>query len=183
MQAISVKQLAVKQSQEDLDSIVVRMLTEYRPVHAVGAINVPLDSLNTKAVADSVGTGANKPVDVICKSGNRSSKTEQKFLGAGIETVINVDGGTTAWGDAGLPVVRGKRSISLERQVKILVGFLTLVGAVVNSFVHPYIVGLAAFFGAGLMFAGITDTSGMGMMLSKMSWNQVNEKCQRDNHG
>lgn len=183
MQAISVKQLAVKQSQEDLDSIVVRMPTEYRPVHSVGAINVPLDSLNTKAVADSVWKGANKPVDVICKIGNRSSKTEQKLLGAGIENVIKLGGGTTAWVDAGLPVVRGERSVSIERQVKILVGYLTLVGAVVNLFVHPYIVGLAAFIGAGLMFSGITDTSGIDMMLSKMSWNQVNEKCQIDNHG
>lgn len=175
MQTISVKQLADKQNQEDVDLIDVRMPTEYREVHAEGAVNVPLDSLDPKAVADSVGAGAGKPVYVICKSGNRSSKAAQKFVDAGIENVINVDGGTTAWVDAGLPVVRGKKSVSLERQVRILAGFLALVGAVLGFFVHPYFVGLSAFIGAGLMFAGITDTCGMGMMLSKMPWNKCGD--------
>jgi hypothetical protein len=35
--------------------------------------------------------------------------------------------------------------------------------------------GLSAFIGAGLVFAGITDTCGMGMMLSRMPWNQVTD--------
>jgi rhodanese-related sulfurtransferase len=33
--------------------------------------------------------------------------------------------------------------------------------------------GLAAFVGAGLMFAGITDTCGMGLLLARMPWNQI----------
>ncbi|MEO1619183.1 MAG: rhodanese-like domain-containing protein [Planctomycetota bacterium] len=173
MQTISVKQLADKQSQGHVDLIDVRMPTEYREVHAEGAVNVPLDSLDPKTVADSVG--ADKPVYVICKSGNRSSKAAQKFVGAGIENVINVGGGTTAWVNAGLPVVRGKKSVSLERQVRILAGFLALLGALLGLVVHPYCVGLSAFIGAGLMFAGITDTCGMGMMLSKMPWNQCED--------
>jgi len=28
------------------------------------------------------------------------------------------------------------------------------------------------FVGCGLVFAGVTDTCGMGMMLAKMSWNR-----------
>ena len=60
----------------------------------------------------------------------------------------------------------------LERQVRIVAGFLTLVGAVLGFFVNPYFIGLSAFIGAGLMFAGITDTCGMGMMLAKMPWNR-----------
>jgi rhodanese-related sulfurtransferase len=39
--------------------------------------------------------------------------------------------------------------------------------------VHPYFAGLSAFVGAGLMFAGITDTCGMAMILARMPWNQV----------
>jgi hypothetical protein len=70
-------------------------------------------------------------------------------------------------------VSRGKKAMSLERQVRILAGFLTFTGAALGFFVHPYFVGLSAFIGAGLMFAGITDTCGMGMMLAKMPWNQV----------
>lgn len=175
MQTISVKQLAEKQRQTGVDLIDVRMPTEYREVHVEGAVNVPLDTLDPKAVADSVVAGADKPVYVICKSGNRSSKAAQKFLSVGIDNVINVDGGTTAWVDAGLPVVRGKKSISLERQVRILAGILALLGAVLGFFAHPYFVSLSAFIGAGLMFAGITDTCGMGMVLSKMPWNKCTD--------
>jgi hypothetical protein len=39
---------------------------------------------------------------------------------------------------------------------------------------------LAAFIGAGLVFAGITDTCGMGLLLARMPWNQVKDapaKC------
>jgi hypothetical protein len=41
--------------------------------------------------------------------------------------------------------------------------------------VHPAFFGLSAFVGAGLVFAGITDTCGMGMLLARMPWNQVKE--------
>ena len=176
MQTISVKQLADKQSQNDIDLIDVRMPTEYREVHVDGAVNFPLDSLDPKAVVDLVGAAVDKPVYVICKSGNRSSKAVQKFLNAGIDNVINVDGGTTAWVEAGLPVIRGKKSVSLERQVRIVAGSIVLAGAVAAMVTeNVYLAGIPAFVGAGLMFAGITDTCGMGMMLSKMPWNQCED--------
>ena len=98
----------------------------------------------------------------------------RKFVDAGFENVVNVDGGTQAWAEAGLPVVRGKKAISLERQVRIAAGFLVLLGAVL-SFWNVYFVLLSGFVGAGLMFAGITDTCGMGMVLAKMPWNQVKD--------
>jgi hypothetical protein len=41
--------------------------------------------------------------------------------------------------------------------------------------VHPAFSALSAFVGAGLLFAGITDTCGMAMLLAKMPWNQVRE--------
>jgi hypothetical protein len=74
-----------------------------------------------------------------------------------------------------LPVVRGKKAISLERQVRIVAGFLVLLGAVLAMTIHPYFAGLSAFVGAGLMFAGITDTCGMAMMLARMPWNQASQ--------
>lgn len=175
MQTISVQQLAEKHRQSDIDVIDVRMPTEYREVHVVGAMNRPLDSLDPKSIVAARNGRSSEPLYFICKSGGRSSKAVQKFLDAGIENVVSVDGGTTAWVNAGLPVVRGRKSVSLERQVRILAGFLTLLGAVLGFLVHPYFIGLSAFIGAGLMFAGITDTCGMGMMLSKMPWNQCSD--------
>ena len=73
---------------------------------------------------------------------------------------------------AGLPIVRGKAAMSLERQVRIAAGSLVLIGILLSLFVHPYLLGLSAFVGAGLVFAGITDTCGMGMLLARMPWNR-----------
>jgi len=56
--------------------------------------------------------------------------------------------------------------------VRIAAGSLVLLGATLGSFVHPAFIGLAAFVGAGLIFAGITDTCGMGMLLARMPWNR-----------
>lgn len=176
MQTIDVNRLAEKRANGDVDLIDVRMPTEYREVHAEGAKNVPLDGLDPKAITDSRNGRSDQPLYVICKSGNRSSKAVQKFLDAGIDNVVNVDGGTNAWVDAGLPVVRGKKSISLERQVRIAAGSIALIGslaAIVTG--NVYFAAIPAFIGAGLTFAGITDTCGMGMMLSKMPWNKCSD--------
>jgi hypothetical protein len=72
----------------------------------------------------------------------------------------------------GLPLAQGKKAISLERQVRIAAGSLVLLGLVLGWLVHPYFLGLSAFVGAGLFFAGVTDTCGMGMLLARMPWNQ-----------
>jgi rhodanese-related sulfurtransferase len=119
------------------------------------------------------GRNGSEPLYVICRSGSRGKQACEKFLAAGYTNVVNVEGGTQAWDQAGLPVVRGKKVISLERQVRIAAGLLVLLGAILGFVVHPYFIGLAAFVGAGLTFAGITDTCGMGMLLAKMPWNQV----------
>jgi hypothetical protein len=71
-----------------------------------------------------------------------------------------------------LPVERGQKTISLERQVRIAAGLLVLTGSLLDYLVHPYFIGLAAFVGAGLAFAGITNTCGMAMLLARMPWNQ-----------
>jgi rhodanese-related sulfurtransferase len=175
MQTIDVTQLAAKAKTGGIDLIDVRMPTEFREVHAQSAQNFPLDSLDPRAIESGRNGRSGEPLYVICKSGGRSSKAMQKFLDAGIDHVVNVEGGTTAWVNAGLPVVRGKGAMSLERQVRIMAGFFALLGALLGFFVHPYFIGLSAFIGAGLMFAGITDTCGMGMLLSKMPWNQCSD--------
>ncbi len=84
----------------------------------------------------------------------------EKFLRAGFDNVINVEGGTIAALSTSLPIVRGKKAISLERQVRIAAGSLVLLGVALAYFVHPYLIGLSAFVGAGLVFAGVTDTCG-----------------------
>jgi rhodanese-related sulfurtransferase len=158
-----------------IDLIDVRTPVEFREVHIEIARNVPLDQLDAVALMQARNGSANEPLYVICRSGNRGQQACEKFLKAGFSNVVNIEGGTMACVEAGLPVVRGKKAISLERQVRIAAGLLVLLGAAL-SFVHPAFIGLSAFVGAGLVFAGITDTCGMGMMLARMPWNQCGKE-------
>ena len=59
--------------------------------------------------------------------------------------------------------------------MRIAAGSLVLLGVLLGWLVHPAFLGLSAFVGAGLVFAGITDTCGMGMLLARMPWNQVKD--------
>ncbi|QDV14170.1 Inner membrane protein YgaP [Rosistilla oblonga] len=172
MKSIEVTQLSELQKNGDVELIDVRMPSEFRSVHAAGARNVPLDSLDPSSVFADRNGSKDQPLYVICQGGNRSTKACQKFVDAGFENIVNVEGGTTAWDKAGLPVVRGKQTMPLMQQVQLTAGSLVLLGAVLGYFVHPYFIGLSAFVGAGLMFAGATGTCGMASMLGKMPWNQ-----------
>lgn len=151
-----------------VELIDVRTPVEYREVHAEGARNVPLDQL----VPGELPRDPEAVLVVLCRSGSRGKQACQKLLAAGWENVVNVEGGTQAWEQAGLPVVRGQKALSLERQVRIAAGALVLVGVGLAYF-SPWFLGLSAFVGAGLIFAGVTDTCGMGMVLARMPWNQV----------
>ncbi|QDT36972.1 rhodanese-like domain-containing protein [Stratiformator vulcanicus] len=161
-----------------IELIDVRTPAEYREVHATMARNVPLDGLKPE---DLTGEHSeDQPLYFICRSGSRGSKACEAMASSGFDNAVNVEGGTLAWESADLPVVRGQKTMSLERQVRIAAGSLVVLGAVLALAVHPYFVGLSAFVGAGLVFAGITDTCGMGMLISKMPWNQVSANASED---
>lgn len=171
---ISPQELARRQAAgEVIELIDVRTPVEFREVHVDFARNVPLDRLDPQAVLASRQLPAEAPLYLICRSGSRGKMACEKFVAAGLGRVVNVEGGTQAWDAAGLPVKRGRKAISLERQVRIAAGSLVLVGSALGYFVHPAWIGLSAFIGGGLVFAGVTDTCGMGMMLARMPWNQV----------
>jgi hypothetical protein len=70
-------------------------------------------------------------------------------------------------------VLRGAARVSLERQVRILAGALAATGGVLALLVHPLFGLLAAMIGSGLVFAGITDTCGMAMVLAQLPYNRV----------
>lgn len=163
------------QGNSKLDLIDVRTPVEFREMHVEVARNVPLDRLDPGAVMQSRNGTRDESLYLICRSGSRGRQACEKFLAAGFTNVVDVEGGTLACVESGLTVVRGKKAISLERQVRMAAGLLVLLGAFLGWLVHPAFIGLSAFVGAGLVFAGVTDTCGMGLLLARMPWNQVKE--------
>jgi len=82
----------------------VREPHEYNEVHAPGSLLVPLAQL--KARTHEFRAFENKPVILICRSGQRSAVAAEMLAQQGFKYVHNVQGGIIAWEKAGLPVER-----------------------------------------------------------------------------
>lgn len=170
--SVSVQRLAELLANEQVDILDVRTPVEYRTRHIEGAKNVPIYALDPEGVINARDASKDDPLYVICEKGARSLKACEKFASAGYTNVVNIEGGTAAWEDAGLQLARGKNVVSIERQVRIGAGSFVLLGALLAMLVHPAFAVLAALVGAGLMFSGITDTCGMAIVLMSMPWNK-----------
>jgi rhodanese-related sulfurtransferase len=147
----------------------VRMPVEFAEVHVPQAQSIPLDELKIS----SLSLPKDQPVYLLCRSGQRATKAAEKFAKEGFLQPIVVEGGTLAWIEAGLPVNRSTvKVISLERQVRIAAGAIVFTSVLLAHFLDARFIWLAGFVGAGLVFAGITDFCGMGLLLAKLPWNK-----------
>ena len=147
----------------------VREYAEFAGGHVAGAESFPLGELK-KRNAELVRA---KPLYVMCRTGQRSAEAQKKLKALGFADVTSVAGGFAAWKKENLPFVRDENAPwALERQVRCAAGLLVITGVLLGTFVHPYFVWLAGFVGAGLVFAAVTDTCAMGMLLAKMPWNK-----------
>jgi rhodanese-related sulfurtransferase len=156
-------------AQPSLLVIDVRTPVEFAEVRVSQARNIPLDELKPC----SLQLPKDQPVYLLCRSGQRATKAADKLAKEGFSQPIVVEGGTLAWIEANLPVTRSAgKVISLERQVRIVAGALVFIGVALGWFVHRGFYGLSAFVGAGLVFAGITDFCGMGLLIAKLPWNK-----------
>ncbi len=147
----------------------VRTPAEFEESHIEGSVLHPLtglDAAKVKALAEG-----KEGCLIICRSGNRARQAAEKLASAGVGRLGVLEGGVLAWEAAGQPLNRGAKTMSLERQVRIAAGALVFTGAVLGYFVNPAWIALSGFVGAGLVFAGITDTCGMGMLIARMPWN------------
>ena len=169
MKTISpVELLKILATHPDVALFDVRTPVEYAEVHVPQARSVPLDELKPGALH----LQKDQPVYLLCRSGQRATKAAEKFAKEGFSQPIVVEGGTLAWIAANLPVERSTvKVVSLERQVRIAAGALVFTGVLLARFVNFDFIWLSGFVGAGLVFAGITDFCGMGLLIAKMPWN------------
>ena len=77
---------------------------EYVEGHVVGAPLIPYMSVfNRAAEVEKVSGGKAKPLMFICAKGQRSAVACEFAAAAGFTDLYNVEGGTEAWVEAGLP--------------------------------------------------------------------------------
>jgi rhodanese-related sulfurtransferase len=151
----------------------VRTPGEFAAAHVPGAKLIPLDDLDPAAFQQQRGAEA-KPVYVLCQSGKRARKAIEKLERAGVHGCVLVEGGTQGWMDAGLPVERSQSKVlPLMRQVQIIVGLVSAVGAALALAVNPLFAIIPLVTGCGLLFAGMTGLCGMALLLAKMPWNRA----------
>ena len=148
----------------------VRTPAEFESVHIPGSYNLPLDQLS--AHREELRPGVGSPVVLVCRSGARASEAEKLLRAANMPDVHVMEGGLLSWEATGLAVRRGRQHWSLERQVRAVSGTLILIGTLGSVLVWRPFVALAVFVGGGLLFSGLTDVCGMGMLLAKLPYNR-----------
>ncbi len=147
----------------------VRSATEFASGHLPGAINIPLEQVELRAA--DLATAV--PIVLVCQAGTRAHLAA-KLLETDHTNLVVLEGGTSAWINAGNPAVRCTASRwALERQVRLIAGLLVVVGVALGVIVSPWFLGLAAFIGCGLTFAAVSNLCLMGELLARCPWNRA----------
>ena len=175
VQTITPKELEdLRRQGRPVELIDVRTPVEYREVHAEPARLVPLDALDPRAIMEARDGTKDEPLYMICRSGGRGRQAAERFHAAGFTQRRERGGGHDGLG-AGRAArrPRARRSSRWSGRCGSPPARWSMLGTALGAFVHPAFLALSGFVGAGLVFAGVTDTCGMGMMLARMPWNRA----------
>lgn len=145
----------------------VRSPLEFEGEWIEGARLIPLDELDARL--DEIS--GQMEVVVVCRTGVRATIAAEALARAGRRARV-LEGGMNAWRRARLPMREGRKRLPVDRQVQLIAGLMVLTGVALGTLVNPWFLAMAAFFGAGLTFAGATGTCGMALLLMKMPWNR-----------
>jgi rhodanese-related sulfurtransferase len=98
---------AVKLINADALVIDVRSAEAFAKGHIVNAKNIPFDELDAQN-AKLEGMKA-QTIVAVCDAGTTSNRVVERLRKAGIDNAYGLRGGMSAWLQAGLPVVGGKK--------------------------------------------------------------------------
>jgi rhodanese-related sulfurtransferase len=101
---ISVNEATLLINRQDALVVDVRETAEWSTGHIPNARHIALGHLGKHL--SEIDKFKDKPVIVVCASGNRSSSGCGVLKKAGFQQVFNLAGGVGAWSDAGLPMTR-----------------------------------------------------------------------------
>ncbi|WP_370979083.1 rhodanese-like domain-containing protein [Agaribacterium sp. ZY112] len=164
--------------QENITIIDLRTAAETESECLGNCLSLPVQELDKDSFAKTLTEAGYQqgPIYLLCQSGRRAQMAVDKLQNEADYELVIIEGGLNACKENGIRLQgSGRKVMSLERQVRIAAGFLVVLGVVLGSMLAPAFYALSAFVGAGLMFAGITDTCGMAMMLAAMPWNKASK--------
>jgi len=153
----------------------VREPDEHAREKIAGARLVPLSRFDSQQAAAGIKPG--QKLVFHCRSGKRSSDACRMAasLGDAGVAVVSMTGGIEAWKKDALPIEVNTKvsSISVMRQVQLVIGLGVLAGSALAWFIDPRFVAIPAFFGAGLTFAGASGTCALASLIGTMPWNKA----------
>ena len=177
------KMVKPSELKDDMTIIDVRTPAEHQSQHLLrDHDNVPLDQLNPKNFAEAHKLNPESNIYILCRSGTRAKTAADKFIAEGYNNVHVIDGGIMACETDGHDIfcadtisVKGFNfgALSLDRQVRVIAGAMVVAGVLLGGFIGSAFYLISLFVGAGLIYAGITDTCGLATVLSRAPWNQA----------
>ncbi len=166
LDAATLKQLL---DREAVNLVDVREPSEYAGDRIPDATLVPLSKFDPAKIPQT----PDKKLVLYCQSINRSQQAAQQLLSAGFTEVAHLAGGLNAWKQSGYSTQVNKNApISIMRQVQLVAGSLVFAGTLLGAFVSPWFLILSGVVGAGLAFAGATNTCMMARLLAQLPYNQ-----------
>jgi rhodanese-related sulfurtransferase len=145
----------------------VRSALEFSVEHIALSINIPQDELELRLHE----MPRDRRIVLICRSGDCAKRAAWTLAKAGIEPAI-LEGGLSAWLRDGLPVVVGKKMLSLERPVLMILASAFFLGIILGLEVNPWFFLLAGFFSISITLVWLTGTGQLAMLLAKSPWNK-----------
>ena len=106
-------QAAVALINDDATIIDLRSAEAFSRGHIVNATNIPLEELD--ASGDRLKKLGSKPILTVCDAGVSSNRAVDTLKKSGFDSVYSLKGGITAWTQANLPLVTGKKTKSKSK--------------------------------------------------------------------
>ncbi|WP_282605443.1 rhodanese family protein [Pelagibius sp. Alg239-R121] len=157
----------------------IREADEFRREHIAGAQLLPSAQL-IKAVPNGNDQGSDPEIRIAifhCNSGQRTREAASDILRCGYDEIYALQGGLSGWKSAGLATeLNRKAPISLQRQVQMTAGSMVVMGILLAWLISPWFALLSGFVGAGLVFAGLTNTCALARLLAQLPYNRRAEK-------
>lgn len=147
----------------------VREYPEFATGHIEGSELVPLAMLDRTSEA----WDRSQPLTLVCRSGRRAEQARRTLASKGFQSLSVLNGGVEAWKNGGKSLtVAAHGPWSMERQVRVTSGFLVLAFFGLGLLTSKKVFAGAALIGAGLVYAGVSDTCMMASVLGRMPWNE-----------